>query len=515
MTSHQLRLPSPRLGAPLRVPDGVGTLLVGAAAAAALGALAVLHPDWWRELLTIVLVVNGIVIAAAWPRAAAVLVLLFLPFLALIRRLLIAETGWTQQDPLLLVAPLVVLFLLYRLFVVDKRPLAPDRLSKMVLVLLVLAFFGVFNPFGAGGVTGGLGGLVYVAVPLMWFFVGRELGDRQTLTRLMYAVVAVAVAIAAYGLYQTEFGSPPSWDIDWVQATDANVYATSEDAVGEAEYRPFATFSSNTEYSGYLGIAFVFAMAMLYHRRPVLALAAPMLGVAIFLAGGRSVMALLLFTAVVLTALRSRNRAAALIVVVLGIGLMYGAAFAFGPRLDRAAGLSGDPKVERQVGGLLHPLDPNRSTFLGHWENLWDGVKEGITNPIGKGTGATNLGGLVGNGGGQETDIDIADAFVNFGLGGFLFVAIIVVAFRTVFSRYLRGRRADPLVFATAGVLVITFGQWLQGGHYAASALTWFVLGWAVRHTRGSSRGRTGIRTRSTTSPEAGRADKQAVGLAS
>jgi hypothetical protein len=35
-------------------------------------------------------------------------------------------------------------------------------------------------------------------------------------------------------------------------------------------------------------------------------------------------------------------------------------------------------------------------------------------------------------------------------------------------------------VLGVAGVLIVSFGQWLQGGHYAASALMWFLLGWAA-----------------------------------
>lgn len=470
----------------LRLPDGAVAVLLGAPVAAALGALAVLHPEWWRALLAAALTLNLVVVAMKWPRAAAVATLLWLPFLSLVRRLLISEAGWTQNDPLLLVAPLVALFLCYRIFVVEKRELAPDRLSQLVLLLLVLAFFGVFNPFGASGIVGGLAGLLYMGVPLLWFLIGREVGDRRSITVLMYAVVLISVGIGAYGLYQTEFGSLPQWDIDWYEITGYAGASVGTTEAGDPIFRPWGTFSSNSEYSGYLAFAVVFAIAMLYHRRPALVIAFPVLILAIFLAGGRSVMALTLLTLVVLTALRTRNKAAALVVVVLGIGLTYGAALGFGERLDRAANLTGSATAERQAGGLLNPLDPNESTFLSHWANLGNAIGEGVRNPIGKGTGAANIGARVtgDEDAGQETDIDIGDAFVGLGVvGGVVFVLIVILSFKRVFGRYLRGK-PDPLLFAVAGMMVVNFGQWLQGGHYAASALMFFMLGWGVRPLR-------------------------------
>ena len=451
---------------------------------ATLGGVAALRPELWRGLLAAALVINLVVVAMKWPRAAAVVTLLWLPFLALTRRLLIGEAGWVQNDPLLLVGPIAALFLCYRLFIVEGRELAADRLSRLVLALLIIALVGAFNPFGVGGLLGGLGGMIYIGVPLLWFFIGRELGSRKIITRLMYAVVIISVAIAAYGLYQTEYGTMPQWDVDWYELNGYGGVKAGRSEGGEVELRPWGTFASTSEYSGYLAMALVFAVAMVYHRRPVVAVAIPILALAVFLAGGRSVMALILLTGMVVTALRTRNRVLALAVVVLGIAVTYGAALAFGDQLDRAAGLSGSTTTERQVSGLLNPLDPDESTFLSHWDNLWEGVKSGFTHPVGQGTGASNIGSKAGGGGGLETDIDIADTFVSFGfVGGFVFVAIIVLSFKTVFSRYLSGR-PDRLLLATAGILVVSFGQWLQGGHYAASALMWFLLGWAVRPVR-------------------------------
>jgi hypothetical protein len=82
------------------------------------------------------------------------------------------------------------------------------------------------------------------------------------------------------------------------------------------------------------------------------------------------------------------------------------------------------------------------------------------------------------------TDNDTANVFVSWGfVGGIAYVILIFLSFKKVFTRYLRGR-PDPLLLAVAGLMFVTFGQWLNGGHYATAALLWFMLGWAVKPRR-------------------------------
>ncbi len=488
--SSQLGLPVNRPRQALRLPDGSGTVAVGVVGAAVFGAVAALYPEQWRGLLALALVVNLVVLGSKWPRAAVVATLLWLPFLGLVRRLLISESGWEQNDPLLLVGPIAALFLCYRLFILEKRTLASDRISKLVLFLLVVSLLQAFNPFGVGGITGGLAGVIYLGVPLLFFFLGRELGQPRIIKGLIYATVIVAVGVGAYGLYQTEWGSFPEWDIDWFEITGYSSLSAGRTEGGSLQLRPWSTFASNGEYSVYLSAGIAFAVAMLYHRRVALAISIPFLLMAVVLAGGRSLMALTIISVMVLTAIRTRNGLLALGVVILGIATAYGAAAAFGDRVDRAAQATGDAKTQRQAGGLLNPLDPDQSTFLNHWDAFGEGISAGFTNPVGQGTGASNLGAKAGTGGGGATDNDISNVFVSYGfVGGFAFVILIVLCFRTVGRRYMRGP-PDPLLLAVMGLMVISLGQWLNGGHYAASPLLWFFVGWGTRplaseHERG------------------------------
>ncbi len=477
MTTEQLRAPLPRVAGRIELPSGLGTALLAIAGAAVLAWIAVSRPEWHRTALAAVLMLNLLVVAARWPRAAAVALLMLLPFIALLRRLLIDGSGWVQNDPLLLVGPVVATSLVFRLFLLERRPIVSDTLSKLVLALGGVALLQAFNPLGVGGVGAGLAGLIFLGVPLLFFFIGRELGDRSAMRWVVGSVVAIAAIAALYGMWQTKFGSLLPWDLDWYETAG---YAALRIG-GLAELRPWSTFASSSEYAAYLATALVFAWAALLHGRLALMLAAPVLLFAGFFAGGRSVLVLLLLSGIVMLSARTHNKAAGLMVVVVGIGVTVALAVSLGPAIDRAAGLGGSAVTERNVSGVLNPLDPTQSTLLTHWEALVDGVAEGFRNPAGSGAGATNLAAeRLGNAATIETDNDLADVFVSFGaVGGLLFLAIIVLAFRQVFSRYARER--DWLVLAVGGFMVVTLGFWLNGGHYAVAPLTWFAIGWASR----------------------------------
>lgn len=478
MTTGGLRIalggPRPRPGS---LSSAAWTALVLAGAAAA-GWIAVSRPEWHRVALAIALVVNLVILGMRWPRATALATLAFLPFLALVRRLLISGSGFTSNDPLLLVGPVVALFLLYRLYVAEGRRRGSDRLFMLVAALLAVAVIQVFNPLATGGLVAALGGLLFVGVPLLWFFIGRELGDRRSIALLVFGTIAVACVVALYGLFQTQFGDPLPWDQAWLEINGYGALSVSGSGTGNV-LRPFSTFSSNQEYASFLAIGVTLIVALLMHLRWLAVAALPLLALALFLAGGRGALVMSILMLVVLLALRTRSWLSASLVVVLGIGIAFGAATVVGPRIDRAAGLGGNAIVERNVSGILKPLDPGKSTVITHYTSIFDGFAEAMKNPAGHGTGSTNIAIKLSDDKSIDSENDLSNAFLSLGLvGGLLYLAVIVGMFRTVFARY--AVRPDVLLFAAAGLLVVTFGQWLNGGLYAVAPLLWFVAGWAT-----------------------------------
>jgi hypothetical protein len=437
------------------------------------------RPDLWRYALAVLVLVNLLALSIRWPRFAVIGAFLFLPFVALIRRLLIADSGFESDDPLLLVGPLLAVVLVLRFWLLEKRPVLTDALSKLVFALLVLAIAQILNPVGAGGVRGGAVGLLFVGVPLLWFFVGREIGDRRTSWLILGFAIAVAVLVAAYGLWQTELRPVlPSWDKEWF---DTNGYSAL--VVGN-EYtqklRPFSTFSSNAEYGTYVSIGTAVAVAFALHRRVWTLLALPLLLPAVFFAGSRGIMVLSVAGIIVALALKARRVWVAWLIVAVGVGAAIGLTTVLSAQLERAAGQSGDPLAARTVTGLTNPFSRQQSTLTLHWESITASIETGFKEPLGTGTGATNLAADQLAEGRLETDNDLADAFRNLGfVGGLLFLAIVVVALTKVGRRAIRQR--DPIAVAVGALLVANLGFWGEGGHYATSALMWFLMGAATR----------------------------------
>jgi hypothetical protein len=461
--------------APLRsaLTRSLPLAIVTALVAGLVAALIVAMPSAYRGLFAIALFANGVVLAVKWPRAAAVAVLLYLPFIGLVRRLLIPDSGWSTHDPLLLVAPAIAVFLVYRVLAARKGRLQLDLIYKLVLGLLALALLQTLNPAG-NGILAGLGGLLFLAVPLLWFIIGRELADRRTITFLLYGAIVAATVSSAYGLWQTEI-AVPSWDQAWVDETG---YAAL--TVGET-LRAFGTFPSAAEYAAYSGVGLVLIVAFMMNRRFTPVIALPFIAVATFLASGRTVIVLSLLAIMFLFALRTRSLSGGTFVMTLGFAAVFMAAVVFGPALDRIGGQSSNSLVSHQVGGLLNPLDPEQSTLIGHLGLMGSGIAAGFEQPFGHGTGVTNLAGaqLSGNGS-AGSEVDISDAFISLGLpGGLMYLTLVVLVLVTIAKRY--ARTGDPLVFAIAGALMVTLGQWLNGGYYALAAMSWFVIGWATR----------------------------------
>ena len=170
-----------------------------------IGAEVIKQPAYIRFITAACVGLAAVIAATQWPRVALIATLALLPYLAVSRRILLKFAPWKSTDPLLLVAPAVVVLVLARLYVIERKAIATDPLSKLMLFLLALTFLEAFNPRG-GGLKAGLGALLFTAVPLMWFFAGRELATERSLRVLFITLSVSACLIATYGLVQTWSG---------------------------------------------------------------------------------------------------------------------------------------------------------------------------------------------------------------------------------------------------------------------------------------------------------------------
>jgi len=428
------------------------------------------HPGRIRVAIAALVFAMLLLLAFRSLEHAIVALLAFLVFMGLIRRLLISVAGWSGHDPLLLVGPGLAGFLFIDLFVRQNRPLARDRLSRCVLGLLALTVVEVFNPH-SGSLLAGIAGLLFATVPLLWFFIGRELATRAMMATLLRLTVVLGLGVALYGLYQTRYGLP-SWDKAWVAISGYGALS-----VGSAT-RAFGPMASGAEYAYYLAIGIVVALAAALHRRLVALAVVPVLGWALYLESSRGIVVIAVLAVLVLIGLRAGGRSGMVVVVAAGaaaaVFALRSAPVASGPAATTSGALQ-----THLVGGLQHPLS-SKSDLPSKWHALVYGVKLGFSNPLGYGTAFSNIAGAKFGGNVGPAEDDLANAFSSYGLlGGFLFVAIVVLALRRAGRFYLQ--RFDFLSGAALGVLIVTLGQWLNGGYYSVAPLLWLTMGWICR----------------------------------
>lgn len=403
------------------------------------------------------------------PRRAVIGLLVWLATFGTLRRLLLLAGAPGGSDPLLLVAPAVVALLTLVAF---RRGAFRARtpLTTAVLVLSGLAVAGALNPL-QGSIAIGLGGLLFLLVPMLWFWIGRGLVDDELLDGVLSVVGIIAIGAALYGLFQVYQGLPP-WDDRWVETRG---YTALQ--VGGGSIRPFASFASSAEYVGLLSVGIIIWALRLR-------------------SGGRLVPACVLVLLVWALAVASVR--GALVAVPVALGITFAAANGFGPLRTLVVGVAAlfllgvvvsafDPStvggdrtsalLSRQVTGLSDPFDPEKSTLPVHLDLMFGGLKDGVRNPVGRGLGSVTIAADRFGSTTQTTETDPSNVAVALGIPGLLaYVFVVTVALATAFHR--ARARPDVRTLAVLAVGLALFFQWLTGGNYAIAPLPWLLLGW-------------------------------------
>lgn len=446
-------------------------MLVGLAMAVAANSARFLGPTVAYPMIALL---AGLVLLS--PRQSVIRLLMWLAVLGSLRRLLVLAGASADNDPLLLVAPAVVCLLV---LVAARKGAFRGRtpLTTGVFVLSGLAVASALNPLQSS-IAVGLGGLLFVLVPMLWFWVGRGLVDDDLLDTILLLLRIVAVGAAIYGLFQVYRGLPP-WDERWVQTRG---YAALQ--VRGGSIRPFASFASSSEYVGLLSVGLVlWALRLKDGSRLIPSCVLVLLGWALVLASVRG----------------------ALVAVPVALGVTFAAAAGWGPLRTLAAGIlalftlglvvsSINPEnvggertsalLSRQVTGLSDPFNPEESTLPAHLDLLVNGLKEGMRNPVGRGLGTVTIAADRFGSTNQTTETDPSNVAVALGLPGLLVYGFVVsLGLATAFRR--ARVRPDPRTLAVLAVALTMLFQWLSGGNYAVAPLPWLLLGW-LDHLKGA-----------------------------
>lgn len=423
--------------------------------------------------LATALLAPAVLLCASAPRTTVLVLLGWLAAIGTLRRLLLYGGVASQNDPLLLVAPIGVAVLVV---VAAKRGAFRSRtpLSTTVLLFSGLCVIGAFNP-AQGGPVAGLAGLLFFLVPVLWFWVGRGLLDDQLFKRVLLALAVLTPLAAIYGLWQVYTGFPP-WDANWIRATPS--YGAL--SVGKA-FRPFASLSSTADYVGYVAIGLVLWTLLLRRRTKVLLvlLVVAVLGAGLAVGSVRGALVGLVVTLGVVFAV-SRGYGIGR-TAFFGLGSLWLLSLIVGSVNPNSFGTGNSSALlSRQVVGLADPFNRQTSTLPGHIDTMVGGLTQALREPLGRGPAAVTLAGQKLGSGATGTDIDPSNVAVALGLPGLLtYLVLVVLGLRRAFE--LAGDCRDYFSLAVLGILVITCTQWLAGGNYAVAPLPWLMLGWLDR----------------------------------
>ena len=394
-----------------------------------------------------------------------------------IRRIVDVLVGSPVLDPLLLVAPLMVLLLaipeLFHLRLIDP-------LSKAMFGLLILMLLEAANP--VQGLSSSFAGVFFYLVPVLWFWVGRHFGSPQLVERLLYRVtLPLAILAALLGLCQSFLGFLP-YQQAWINVA-VKLYTSLY--VGNS-VRPFGFSVSAAEYATLLEFALAAVVAAFLAGRRAWILALPILGSALLLASGRGLMIKLFLSLPIIWVMRKGARIS--IGRLIGIGVLAVVSLASLTFIASRLAPSGDSdahnssaaesSLNHQLGGLAHPLDERYSSAGLHSNMVTNGILQGFKTPYGRGLGATTFAAakfatdpLQGS-----SELDFSDMFISLGaIGGLLYLGIAGLAGKAAL-RYLQtvSLSVSLPVFA---ILVSTLGAWLIGGQYSTCALVFFFMG--------------------------------------
>lgn len=446
----------------------------------------------WFLAGTVALVLAFVALRSTTQSVLATFVWLFA--LGMSRRLASEVLADPGRDPFLVVslAPLVVLGARAVLVGALRRLTV---LAWLLLAFTALAFVQLANPHQPSGAIR-LAGLLVWVVPTAWFWVGRTLVRARLARSLLLVVVGLTTVIALYGIAQSVSGFPP-WDQRWIRFRGyAALY------IGPGTVRPFGSMASAAEFALACAVGVAVGSVLWFgprllvpdranrrarHRDAgrrrwlvVLGLAAcAITGGGLLLSAIRTYLVLVVVALPVMYLVYRGKRAWKVLVPAI---LLVALGFALLAQVDPdSIGRNGAQAGIRRIIVFVHdPFAKNRentdNTLQLHYENAKFGVEQAFEKPLGRGTGSTGVPGEHFGAKAASTDFDMADAGIAFGIAGLLLsLAIVVSGFVTAIRAVRRKRTFEGV--ALVGILVVSFGAWFQGAHYALAPLLWLLLG--------------------------------------
>lgn len=462
-----------------RVLSGPTTVLSASVVAAAcvLGAGLVLAGPRWA-------VVAGVTLAALLGALAkdtsARLALVLVPCMAFIRRVTGGPDAYVENDPLVLLVPLLLVPALAGLLVVGRDPRLAGTRALWLGFLGWSALVSLVVP--GSGLAVRLFGLLSVLVPAVLGYAVFEGMHRRLPHGAVVSVVALAPVAAVYGIVQ--YLVNPPWDLAWLADRQEDLISVGLPEPGG--YRIFGPLEAPLPYALYLGLGLVLLAAWVLWGRsgrrrgrlPLVALSTGLLLTALLLTATRSVLFGLPLVALAAVAfLPGRRRLPALVLAVLvAVGTLVVPALA-------ADQLYSD---ERQVERLQVDEVGDDTSLLARLD-LLDQFGDVLEAPWGTGLGTSGQATRLETGSDEADNVDngyLALAQETGLVGVVLFVLLVVRAI--TWGRRLLGSPDPDRALAVGGSFlgVLYFAVLLLTGSVLSSSsamIFWIFLGLLTR----------------------------------
>ncbi len=177
--------------------------------------------------------------------AGLIAMVVFEPFRGVLRRAQYLIVGYSQNEPIHLITPIVTSLGILLILSKEKlRMFSATPLSGAFTVLVFICILQIFNPL-QGGLQIGLVGALFYLIPMAWFYFGQT-ANPELFPKILKLVVLLGIITSLYGVYQMTFGYP-SFELIWLDNTDAyesiNVYNVK---------RALATYSNAEEWGRYV-----------------------------------------------------------------------------------------------------------------------------------------------------------------------------------------------------------------------------------------------------------------------
>ncbi|WP_249877608.1 hypothetical protein [Niallia circulans] len=398
--------------------------------------------------------------------------IVYLSFMGLIRRALIPIASWSSFDPLLILGPSITIILALSLFweLKSQQNLGEEKPDKLMVALFIFGCVQMFNPYSGSPISGFVAA-IYIIVPWLWYFIAFYKIKQKDIVRILNIVEVIGTLIALYGIYQTFFGILP-FEQMWVDLTGYAALYLAEDTV-----RAIGTFPSAQEFVYFTMITFMIGFTKLILKKNCL-IHLPVVLItllSIFFASSRTVIFFMAIALIMILIVSKKTLLQKIVTGLISIMVLF-SIWSLLPRLNPSWFGVAEPAVQHMIEGLVDPLSEEQ-TGLGHIERIVEGMKTIATNPIGHGIASvTKAADKSGGKDAMSTEMDLSNMIVALGIGGVIYILVVIMTMYKLIKLISRQRKIEYIM--VLGILAGGIGNWVNGGFYTTSILTWLLVGW-------------------------------------